>query len=191
MGKRATVAAVAMDPNYKVPVVLLEVEGDERFIPIWIGLMEASAIMAVLEGEEIERPMTHDLLCSLLQLSGWKVQRVVVSDIRERTYFSEISLANGENEEVVDSRPSDAIAIALRTGAEIWIHDRVLSEVQLVDGIRLSEDDSGDPVGDGGESVGIEERAPASALVEGMDTDEDEMIEMLEKLSPDDFKYKM
>lgn len=180
-----------MDPNYKVPVVLLEVEGDERFIPIWIGLMEASAIMAVLEGEEIERPMTHDLLCSLLQLSGWKVQRVVVSDIRERTYFSEISLANGENEEVVDSRPSDAIAIALRTGAEIWIHDRVLSEVQLVDGIRLSEDDSGDPVGDGGESVGIEERAPASALVEGMDTDEDEMIEMLEKLSPDDFKYKM
>ncbi len=190
-----------MDPNYKVPVVLLEVEGDERFIPIWIGLMEASAIMAVLEGEEIERPMTHDLLCSLLQLSGWKVQRVVVSDIRERTYFSEISLANGENEEVVDSRPSDAIAIALRTGAEIWIHDRVLSEVQLVDGIRLGAlwgggrgwraPARGAGGGLGGVSVGIEERAPASALVEGMDTDEDEMIEMLEKLSPDDFKYKM
>jgi len=181
-----------MDPNYKVPVVLLEVEGDDRFIPIWIGLMEASAIMAALAGEEIDRPMTHDLLCSVLNICGWKVERVVVSDIRERTYFSEITLGKEEKQQVVDSRPSDAIAIALRTGAEIWIHDRVLSEVQLVDGIRLSEDDSGEPVVDGGDPAELGERAATAAtMMEGLEQDEDEMRQILENLSPDDFKYKM
>lgn len=192
MAKRAEVDALAMDPNHKVPVVLLRVEDDERFVPIWIGLMEASAIMLAIEGVEVERPMTHDLLCALLQTCGGVVTRVEVTDLRDGTYFAEVTVEAGGTVHVIDSRPSDAIAVALRVDAPIFVHDRVLAKVEVDEQPVIVEDpDDADGEATAAETEeGAAEPRAIPALSEQLDTDEDEMRKILEQLSPDDFKYK-
>jgi uncharacterized protein len=210
MAKRAEVSALAMDPNHKVPVVLLRLEDDERFVPIWIGLMEASAILLAIEGVEVQRPMTHDLLCRVADTCGARVTRVEVNDLRDGTYFAELTVQAGDEVHVIDSRPSDAIAIALRTEAPIYVHDRVLDKIDVEDEPGLSDwsdpsaSDSVDPnvppkAGGEAPSPGAAaegEQKPKGPRViptrpENLETDEDEMRKILEKLSPDDFKYKM
>ncbi len=181
--RRADVSAVAMDPNHKVPVVLLKPEDDDRFIPIWIGMAEASAILVALEGVEPARPMTHDLMHDVMRRCDVLVTRVEVVDLKDGTYFAEICVAHAGREMRVDSRPSDALAIALRAEAPIYIHERVLERVQFVD----------DP-GQGGEeeveAAEAEDLQPAAAVAEEVPRDEDEMRRMLEDLDPDDFKYR-
>ena len=194
MGKRAEVSAIAMDPNHKVPVVLLKIEDDERFIPIWIGLMEASAILVALEGTEVQRPMTHDLLCNIARVCGQVVKRIEVCDLRDGTYYAEMTVQDGDHVHVIDCRPSDAIAIALRTSAPIWVHDRVLDKVQIEDQPEVeeaSEDVIEAPAAEEAEEEEGRTPQPAPAVVDGFDTDEEKMREILEDLSPDDFKYKM
>jgi len=203
MAKRAEVSALAMDPNHKVPVVMLRLEDDDRFVPIWIGLMEASAILLAIEGVEVQRPMTHDLLCRVIDACGVRVTRVEVSDLRDGTYFAELTVQAGDEIHVIDSRPSDAIAIALRTEAPIYVHDRVLDKID-VEAEPERADDSDEPVVPQGE--GTTAPSPEAAAGEdqksakpraiptlpgNLDVDEDEMRKILEKLSPDDFKYKM
>lgn len=189
MAKRAQVSAVAMDPNHKVPVVLLKIEDEDRFIPIWVGLLEASAILVVIEGAEVPRPMTHDLLCNLLATVGAEVTRVEVTDLRDGTYFAELTVLTGEASTVIDARPSDALAVALRTDSEIWVNERVLDKVQ-VDAAGEVE-----AAPDGSEATGVpaveEAVRPTPGVSEGAPMDDDEMRELLEKLDPDDFKYKM
>lgn len=203
MAKRAEVSALAMDPNHKVPVVMLRLEDDERFVPIWIGLMEASAILLAIEGVEVQRPMTHDLLCHVIDACGLRVTRVEVNDLRDGTYFAELTVQAGDEVHVIDSRPSDAIAIALRTEAPIYVHDRVLDKIDVEDEPERSNDPA-EPVAPqgegamapspeaaaGGDQESAEPRA-IPALPGNLDVDEDEMRKILEKLSPDDFKYKM
>jgi bifunctional DNase/RNase len=111
------------------PIVLLrETEGDRRVLPIFIGSPEATAIAFALERVETPRPMTHDLIKNLLDELGVSIERIVVTELRDSTFFAEIHLSTNGRPHKVSSRPSDAIALAVRTGTTIFAEETVLSE---------------------------------------------------------------
>jgi bifunctional DNase/RNase len=111
------------------PIVLLrETEGDRRVLPIFIGSPEATAIAFALEQVETPRPMTHDLIKNLLDELGVSIERIVVTELRDSTFFAEIHLSTNGRPHKVSSRPSDAIALAVRTGTTIFAEETVLSE---------------------------------------------------------------
>ena len=118
------------------PIVLLREVGGDRYLPIWIGAVEATAIAFALEGVEPQRPLTHDLLKDLTDGLGAKVERVVVNDLREGIYYADLVLAVNGGEVVVSARPSDAIALAARTEALLFATPEVLEEagVEIRDG---------------------------------------------------------
>jgi uncharacterized protein len=124
------VAGVAMDPRTGSPVVLLRDPTSERVVPIWIGVPEAEAIARALDGIDMPRPMTHDLLASTVRRLGARVEEVVIREQREGTYYGVIRLANGARGDRVelDSRPSDGVALALRTGAPIRVARTLLMD---------------------------------------------------------------
>lgn len=107
------------------PVVLLVNQEGTRVLPIWVGAFEARAIALGLQGVLTPRPMTHDLIRTICERFGAAVTKIVVTDVREGTYYAEIFLKQNDEEIVIDSRPSDAIALALRTGAEVYITEKV------------------------------------------------------------------
>src|SRR5262245_32150498 len=111
------VKGLALDPMSNLPILILRDEGEKRSLPIWVGLAEANAIALELEKITTARPMTHDLIRNILEALRAKVVKVVVTDLRENTFFAVIQLQLGATEVTVDSRPSDAIALALRVGA--------------------------------------------------------------------------
>jgi hypothetical protein len=122
------VGGLAMDERSKSPVVLLqEIEGN-RVLPIWIGPMEAHAIQTELLGKKAQRPMTHDLLLNVVGLLHGKISRVVITDLKDTTFFASIYLDAGSGPVSVDARPSDSIAIALRARVPIFVVDRVLEQ---------------------------------------------------------------
>ena len=122
------VGGLAIDERTKSPVVLLqEIEGS-RVLPIWIGPMEASAIHSELTGKKFQRPLTHDLLLSVIEGLRGKVSRVVISDLKESTFFAHIYLEGGHGPVSVDARPSDSIAVALRSRAPIFILDSLFEK---------------------------------------------------------------
>ena len=159
------VRRVALDQQNN-PVVLLVDEDETVALPIWIGQAEAMAIAMRLQSVQPPRPMTHDLLHSIVEQLEAKVTRVVVCDVRDQTYFAEIHLARNGKSLVIDSRPSDAIALALRTDAPIFVEDKV-----AVQGIALRKG------GDGEARTGLEE-----------DLDPQEFRKFLERVKPDDFR---
>ena len=111
------------------PIVLLrETEGERRTLPIFIGGPEAQAIAFALEGVDTPRPMTHDLIKNVLDELGIVLQRIVVTELRETTFFAELHLAQNGTTRVVSSRPSDAVALAVRTGTPIFAEEAVLDE---------------------------------------------------------------
>jgi bifunctional DNase/RNase len=114
------------------PVVLLREEDGERLLPIFIGLPEATAIGLALSGQEPPRPMTHDLMAGVLETFSIALEQVVVSELRDRTFFAEIYLRGPVGVEAVSARPSDAIALAVRTGAAVFVADEVLDEAGYV-----------------------------------------------------------
>lgn len=118
-----------VDPNSEAPVVILREEGGSLYLPIWIGVFEANAIALAVEGVELRRPMTHDLMRGLLEALGATLRRVEIHSLLEGTFHARLLLTAGDGEElVVDSRPSDAMALALRTGAPIWTAREVLDQ---------------------------------------------------------------
>lgn len=122
------VGGLAIDERTKSPVVLLnEIEGT-RVLPIWIGPMEASAIHMELLGKKYQRPLTHDLVINIIEGLHAKVSRVVISDLKESTFFANIYLDGGSGAVSIDARPSDSIAIALRSRAPIFIVDRLFEK---------------------------------------------------------------
>ena len=125
------------------PMVLLqEQSGDHRLLPIYIGSPEAAAIHYALEGTEPPRPLTHDLFVSVLGTLGATLDKVVVTEVREHTYFAELHLTVAGAEHVVSSRPSDAIALAVRSGAGIFADDALLDEVgQVPEPVAADEDE--------------------------------------------------
>ena len=119
------VRGLALDPMSNMPIIILRDEDDKRSLPIWVGIFEANAIALELEKIPTPRPMTHDLLKSVVESLDAQVTRVVVTDLRENTFYAVLHLKLGNAEHTVDSRPSDAIALALRAAAPIYVDEGV------------------------------------------------------------------
>jgi hypothetical protein len=165
MLKEMKVAGITVDPFTNTPIVILKDLEEKDVLPIWIGLLEASSIATAIENITTPRPMTHDLLKNILDEVGVKIVKIEINDLKDNTYFALLHLEVNKKRLVIDSRPSDAIAIALRTGASIFVDESVIKKAAKID---LSKK--------GGKVV----------------TDTSEWEDILENLSSDDFgKYKM
>jgi uncharacterized protein len=119
---------VSFDMVGKQPIVLLKTAEGNRFLPIWIGHNEAAAILMKLQGASTPRPLTHDLVTEILGQLDAQVVRIIVTELRENTFFAEITVQQDGAEIQIDSRPSDAIALALRADAPIYAADEVIEE---------------------------------------------------------------
>jgi len=160
------VSGLTMDPITNTPIVILKDLEEKKAIPIWIGIFEASAIATEIEKITFSRPMTHDLLNDIVKLLNTEVVRVEIHDLRNNTFFANIHLLRDGKPIVVDARPSDAIAVALRAGAQIFVDEKVIEKSRNVDfGTKMTDLDR---------------------------LKKEKMAEFLENLSPEDFgKYKM
>lgn len=127
------VKALIVDPIANMPVVILRDAEDKSFLPIWVGVFEANAIALQLEGVKTPRPMTHDLLKEMIATLNASVERVVITKLHENTFYAEIHLLAAERPLVVDSRPSDAIALALRTSSPVFVEEAVLEKSRAQD----------------------------------------------------------
>jgi bifunctional DNase/RNase len=119
---------VSFDLVGKQPIVLLKTAEGNKFLPIWIGHPEAAAILMKLQSASTPRPMTHDLVTDMLEQLGAQVTRITVTELRENTFFAEITVQQDGSEIQIDSRPSDAIALAIRADAPIFAADDVIEE---------------------------------------------------------------
>lgn len=135
------IQGLVLDPASETPVLLLQSIGGTVVLPIWIGQTEANAIATALEGIREPRPMTHDLLHGVLQELAVELLRVEVWALREGTYFGRLRLRQGSEEHLVDARPSDAIALAVRSGATIWVAQAVLDEAIHLDLASAGEEE--------------------------------------------------
>lgn len=163
-----TVGGLTLDPVTKSPIVILKDADNRLNLPIWIGLLEATAIATELEGIKMARPMTHDLLRNVLGDLDATLERVEITDLRENTYFAVLHLLVQGVARAVDSRPSDAISLALRTKSPIYVARHVLEASNV---IQQGEESAPDP--------------------NLSNVSRDKWAEILERMSPDDFKYKM
>ena len=137
------IAMVRLERDVGTPIVVLrEKEGNSRrILPIWVGIFEALAILTELENHPVSRPMTHDLLKSVIENLGAEVVSVLVSDLKDSTFYSEITLRLGDGSVVkVDSRPSDAMALALRTKASIYVSEEVMASSGIGPDIMKADD---------------------------------------------------
>jgi bifunctional DNase/RNase len=128
-----TIKGLMVDPITNMPIVILKDKDGERVLPIWVGVFEANAIALQIENVATPRPMTHDLLRNVIADLDGAVDRVVVSDLKENTFFAIIHLTVKGERVVVDARPSDAIALALRTRAPILVEETVIDNAKTVD----------------------------------------------------------
>jgi bifunctional DNase/RNase len=126
--REMTLYGVSFEPIGKQPIVLLKTADDDKFLPIWIGHSEAAAILMKLQGATPPRPMTHDLLTDVVSELQGEVVKVVVTEMRENTYYARITIVQNGREVEIDSRPSDAIALAVRCDAQIFATDDVIEE---------------------------------------------------------------
>ncbi len=166
MFRQMVVSALTIDPFTNSPIMILKDVESDKAVPIWIGLLEATAIASELENVKFSRPMTHDLLKNILDTTDVRITRVEVCDLRDNTYFALIHLiCRDEQEMSIDARPSDAIALALRAKCPIFVAEEVIRKARRVD----------------------------LAAQEAITNDEaKKWTEILESLDPDDFgKYKM
>jgi len=127
------IKGLMVDPVTNMPIVILQDESDERVLPIWVGIFEANAIALRIEDIETPRPMTHDLLRNLLESLQARVEKIVVSELKDNTYFAQIHLQVDGSARQIDARPSDAIALALRTEAPIYVEQEVLEQSSALD----------------------------------------------------------
>ena len=162
---KANIAGLTIDPTSNTPIVILKTEDGEQTIPIWIGLLEATSIASALQNVKFERPMTHDLFKNFSEFLNISVSKIEVCDLKDNTFFAQIHFSSEGKTFSLDARPSDAIAIALRFNAPIYVDDSVIDKSK-------SENEE----------------------VEISDTSREgkKWAEYLEKLSPEDFgKYKV
>ena len=162
---RMKVYGLTIDPMTNSPIIILkDLEGDKT-LPIWIGLLEATAIASEMENVKFSRPMTHDLMKNLLDQMNTRVARIEICDLRDNTFYALVYLATQDKELTMDARPSDAIALALRMQAPIFVDEEVIQKSKAVD-------------------LGAKEEIQSD--------DGKKWTEVLEGLDPDDFgKYKM
>ena len=162
-----TVGGLTLDPVTKTPIVVLRDPDNKLNLPIWVGLLEATSMATEIEGIKMSRPMTHDLVRSIIDELGGAVEWVEVTELKENTYFAKIYVRLGDRQITFDSRPSDAISLALRTKSPIYVAKQVLEASSVLQ------------QGEGPKDTNLSNVSP------------DKWAEILEKMSPDDFKYKM
>ena len=140
-----SVAGIALDAASRSPIVLLRDPSGRRQVPIWIDQAQAQNIMAGLTGQTPPRPLSHDLMVSLLELGGLSLERVVINTIEESTFRAvmKLSTAAGDTKEL-DARPSDAIALALRTGSGIWMLEEVVADASIAVDAEADAEDQAD-----------------------------------------------
>ena len=137
------VAGVALDPTGQHVILLKPVggsPGEGRLLPIWIGAQEATSILVAIEGADVPRPLAHDLMRSLLDSVGATVTAVAVTRIDEGTFYADVTLATTFGERVVDARPSDAVALASRVDAPIWVAEEVMHDAGVLDTVTVGDD---------------------------------------------------
>ena len=133
---------VSFDLGSKQPIVLLKTADGNRFLPIWIGHPEAAAILMKLQGASTPRPMTHDLVTDMLEQLDAQVIRITVTELKENTFYASITVQQNGSEVEIDSRPSDAIALAVRADAPIYAADDVIEESAIeFEGDEVNEDE--------------------------------------------------
>jgi uncharacterized protein len=125
---KLTVHGVVADPNTETQIVILRDERTAQVLPIWVGAAEGNAIRLAMDDAPTPRPMSHDLLRSMMEHLNLAVARVVVTDVKNNTYFASVYLTSQGTERTVDARPSDAIALALRTNSPIFVTANVLQQ---------------------------------------------------------------
>ncbi|HEY7732292.1 MAG TPA: bifunctional nuclease family protein [Gaiellaceae bacterium] len=168
--REMTVYGVSFDMVGKQPIVLLKTQDGNKFLPIWIGHPEAAAILMKLQDSAPPRPMTHDLMTSMLDQLDAEVVKITVTELRDNTFYARITIVQDGQEIEVDSRPSDAIALAVRANARIFATDEVIEE----SGIVIEGDD--------------EETEARIARVSALaDLDPDEFRRFLDTVTPDEF----
>ncbi len=160
------VGGLTLDPVTKTPIVILKDMDNKLNLPIWIGLLEATAMATELEGIKMARPMTHDLLKNVLTELGGSVKSIEITELKENTYYALIYLNIAGRDLTLDSRPSDAIALALRTKSPIYVAKAVL------------------------EASSVLQQAEEGKEPDFSNVSKEKWAEILEKMSPDDFKYK-
>ncbi|MFN8102863.1 MAG: bifunctional nuclease family protein [Acidimicrobiia bacterium] len=165
-----TLVGVRVELPTNQPIVLLRESDGERFLPIWIGGVEAQAIAFALQGTVTPRPLTHDLMRDILEGLTTTVTRVVICELREGTFYADLVLESSGRQVTISARPSDAIALAVRIGAPLFAAEAVLDEASIL----IDEDEL--------EGAGDEDgKEDAEAVVE-------EFREFLEDISPEDFE---
>ena len=127
------IKGLMMDPITNLPIVILKDPDGQRVLPIWVGAVEANAVALQIENVAPPRPLTHDLVRSILQELGAVLTRVVIHDLRESTFFAYLELRHAGETTLVDVRPSDALALALRVKAPVFVHPRVLERASSTD----------------------------------------------------------
>ena len=128
-----TIKGLMVDPITNLPIVILKDKGGDRVLPIWVGIFEANAIALQIENIATPRPMTHDLLRNVITDLEGRVDRIVVSDLKENTFYAVIHLTVRGERVAIDARPSDAIALALRTHSPILVEENVIDNAKAVD----------------------------------------------------------
>lgn len=136
-----TVTGVRVELPSNTPIVLLREQAGTRFLPIWVGAVEAMAITSALEGVTPPRPLTHDLLVSVIEHLDAEIERIVVTELRNNVYYANLVLNSRGEQVIVSSRPSDAIALSVRTGAPVYASTEVLDEAS----IEFQDDDESSP----------------------------------------------
>ncbi len=129
--REVQIYGVSFDMVGKQPIVLLKTIDDNRYLPIWIGHPEAAAILMKLQGADTPRPMTHDLLVDIIDQAEAKVEKISVNELRDNTFFATITLSVSGSEIEIDSRPSDALALAVRVQAPIFVAEDVIEESSI------------------------------------------------------------
>jgi bifunctional DNase/RNase len=137
---RMTVRGIALDPITNMPIIILKDTDEKKALPIWVGIFEANAIALELEKVSTPRPMTHDLIKNILDGLGISVRQIVVNDLKDNTFFAVIELNDNGNVVNIDSRPSDAIALALRVNAPIFVTEKVVSQAKSTEVPEDKED---------------------------------------------------
>jgi hypothetical protein len=137
---RMTVRGIALDPITNMPIIILKDTDEKKALPIWVGIFEANAIALELEKVSTPRPMTHDLIKNILDGLGINVRQVVVNDLKDNTFFAVIELNANGNVVNIDSRPSDAIALALRVNAPIYVTEKVVAQAKTTEVSEEKED---------------------------------------------------
>jgi bifunctional DNase/RNase len=128
-----TIKGLMVDPVTNMPIIILRDEAGGRVLPIWVGIFEANAIALQIENITTPRPMTHDLLRNIIRDMNGTVQKIVVCDLKDNTFYALIYVAIGEDITAIDARPSDAIALALRASAPIYVEESVIDNAKTVD----------------------------------------------------------